>query len=102
MVSVAGFEPAAPLLPKQMLLAWLSYTLMTLATSRGIEPRFTDRQSGVLPLDDEAVVRAGRFERPLDSISSWRLCRLGYARDLENHRRFEPRPQEVRVPPLCR
>jgi hypothetical protein len=44
------------------------------------------------------VERAGRFERPLDSISSWRLCRLGYARDPEDHRRFEPRPQEVRVP----
>lgn len=30
-----------------------------LATCRGIEPRRADRQSAVLPLDEQAVVRVG-------------------------------------------
>jgi hypothetical protein len=43
-------------------------------------------------------VCTGRVERPLNAFSGQRLCRLGYVHELEDHRRFELRPQGLRVP----
>ena len=72
MVRVAGFDPAASA-SRTRRSTKLSYTLM--AVARGIEPRFLDRQSSVLPMDD-ATVCLGRLELPRfpTATSTPRVC----------------------------
>lgn len=65
MVPLRGFEPRLPDRESGLL---VQLEDRGLALSRRIELRFTDRKSGVLPLDDESAARSTVLSHRVDLV----------------------------------